>query len=190
MLRTGSRRFGSALAAAVALILIFTAPAFAYSLEGPRWSSQRSSGCCATFNLQYASAFYSGDRAGYDNARSAWNGSPANVLFNSGSSSITADDTNNSSVGWDGITNYHWSACGFLWLSKCFDYAHVLLNYSYTSHDSANTIKGIAAHELGHAIGLGHTNGCVLMTPYTSTRNSCGIYGPVSDDVNGVNSLY
>jgi predicted Zn-dependent protease len=64
------------------------------------------------------------------------------------------------------------------------------LNYHFTRSDSASTIKGIAAHELGHAIGLAHTSGCVLMTPYTSTRNSCGIYGPVSDDINGVNSLY
>lgn len=190
MLKNTRRRLLSALAVAVTSMLVFSAPALAYHLEGPRWSSQRSSGCCATFYVQYSSAFYSGDKAGFDNGRAAWNGSPANVLFYSGSSSITVDDTNNSSVGWDGITNWHWSSCGFLWQDECFDYAHVLLNYHFTQNDSASTIKGIAAHELGHAIGLAHTNGCVLMTPYTSTRNSCGIYTPTSDDVNGVNSLY
>jgi hypothetical protein len=190
MLKKARRRLLSALAAAVTLVLVLSAPAFAYHLEGPCWSNQRSSGCCATFYTQYASTFYSGDKAGFDNARSAWNGSSANVLFYSGSSPITVDDTDNASVSWDGITNHHWTACGFLWLSRCFDYAHVLLNYHFTKNDSASTTKGIAAHELGHAIGLDHTSGCVLMTPYTSTRNSCGIYGPVSDDINGVNSLY
>jgi hypothetical protein len=39
-------------------------------------------------------------------------------------------------------------------------------------------------------MGIGHASGCVLMTAYTSTRNSCGVYGPTTDDVNGINRLY
>ncbi len=43
-------------------------------------------GCCATIYVQYSSAFYSGDQAAYDNARSAWNSRPANLLLYKGSS--------------------------------------------------------------------------------------------------------
>lgn len=165
------------------LTFLAVSPASAYSLEGARWHGTPTSGCCATIHVQYSSAWYPGDSAAFDNARSAWNGSPANVLLDNHSGALTVDDTSDSSVGWDGITNYSYS-------SGSFNYAHVLLNYYYTSGYSSATKQGVAAHELGHAMGLGHTNGCVLMTPNTPTRNSCGIYGPTSDEVNGINSLY
>lgn len=176
------------IAAAIAVFTMLSAtPASAYKLLNIRWDGQPTSGCCATIYVQYAPAFYTGDRAAYDNARAAWNGSPANVWLNQGSSSLTVDDVYDSSVGWDGLASYSWYGCS---TGNCFSSVSVLLNYYYTRNYAASTTQGVAAHELGHAIGLDHENGCVLMNGYTSNRQSCGISGPVADDVNGVNALY
>jgi len=166
------------------LIIGIGSPAFAYSLEGGRWILQPYSGCCLQLNVQYASSMYTVERTGWDNGRQAWNSSSANALLYTGSSNLTVNDVYESTVSWDGLTNYNIDGSGY------FTYANAYLNYYYTSGDSSATIQGVAAHELGHALGLGHTGGCVLMTPDTNTRRSCGITGPVADDDNGINALY
>lgn len=174
----------------VAFSFVGQETASAYKLEGTGWDNTRPSGCCATIHVQYSSAFYGNDKAGFDNARSAWNNSAANILLPAASGALTVDDTADRSVGWDGITNYGTAFCGYNIFKSCFTYAHVLVNYYYTQNDPASVVQGIAAHELGHAVGIDHASGCVLMTAYTSTRRSCGVSGPVQDDINGVNSLY
>jgi predicted Zn-dependent protease len=167
-------------ALAAALALAVGAPAQAYNLTGAHWSSVSS----RPYQLVIV---YGGstNATAWTNAASNWTSTPTKVVFNQTTSnaSIQLSDQNNSSVSWDGLSS--WSpATGTL--SSAIGY----LNVYYTAGYSANTRKGVAAHELGHILGLAHTNGCVLMTPTTSTRNSCGIYTPASDDINGVNALY
>lgn len=185
------RRLGLKSLTAGSVMLLITAigmsPASAYVREGPRWENTPTSGCCANISVQYQPYMYAINSTGWDNGRWAWNAQPDNIYLNQGSGALTVDDSYSSTVGWDGITYYAWHSCS---TGTCFDYANAYLNYYYTSGYSADTIQGVAAHELGHAIGLDHAGGCVIMTAYTSTRNSCGVYVPTQDDLNGAIALY
>lgn len=180
---------------AVAFLVLFSLmlaenPASAYYLNGNRWAGTPTSGCCATLNVQYASTLQPSDSASFDNARNVWNGSSANVIFLRGSGALTVNDTNNSSVTWDGLTVMTTLPCTSPLTGRCFVYANVYLNYYFTSGYSASVSQGVAAHELGHAVGLDHNPNCVLMNGYTPSRILCGITSPTVDDINGVNSLY
>jgi hypothetical protein len=100
------------------------------------------------------------------------------------SSPWTVQDTYNSGVSWDGMTSLQ------VGLDLNFSAAATWMNSYYTGTYAQQVVNGVAAHEIGHALGLAHSNACVLMQPATILRTVCGVYGPVQDDKNGVNSLY
>lgn len=64
----------------------------------------------------------------------------------------------------------------------------VVLNWSLVSGYSAAKRQGVAAHELGHALGLAHngSSAAILMYPYDSRT----VTTPQSDDKAGVNAIY
>jgi hypothetical protein len=162
------------------LFLVFSGNALAYNLdEGARWYGTPGSGCCASINVQFNSFAKSYDRTGAQYGVSAWNASPANVVFNYASGALTIDDVNQCGVGWDGITYWGKNVFGY------FMYANIHLNYCLTQSESITQIQGDAAHELGHAIGLDHASGCVLM----EASGWCAVV-PKQDDINGANALY
>lgn len=173
-------------AIAVSTFALFSEQAAAFHTYGGRWGGQPGPGqCCAHVVVNVAQAQQPVNIDGWNNGRAAWNGSSALLYFDAGSSSLYAVDTNNSSTAWDGYTTLQPCA------SCTYTTAYAYLNYFYTSGYSAGQIQSVAAHELGHAAGLDHENGCVLMTGNTGDRwNNCGVNVPQQDDVNGMNSIY
>ncbi len=159
----------------------------AYVLEGLRWPGQPSSGCCANLTMEYTSVSKSYDSAGYFTGFISWNhayGSGVNVNVTSvASAAWTADDVYYSSVSWDGITIIANSG-------SYFTAVGMHLNWYYTQSYTQQVIGALAAHEIGHGLGLSDVNSCVLMQPSTPTRVACGVYGPMADDKNGVNAQY
>jgi hypothetical protein len=168
----------AAAALSATLMVVGTTQAFGYNLTGARWPNAN-----RTVTISVA---YSGTATGWNNGMSAWNATPTKALFTApggGTQTIVLGDANDSSVSWDGISNWNPGTGTIL-------NAQGRLNYAKTKNYSANTIKGVAAHELGHILGLAHHNGCYLMTDNTGTRDQCSVYTPQSDDQAGINALY
>jgi hypothetical protein len=131
----------------------------------------------------------------WDNGVSAWNASPALIYFNRQSSCCThiqLDALNTSYYSWDGLSQCYFNAWGYF--TQCNEYINL-----YDNGPAGPGIGGypvgkrqaVTAHELGHVLGLAHTNGCVLMQPDTAVLwDTCGINTPQADDVAGVNAMY
>jgi predicted Zn-dependent protease len=68
------------------------------------------------------------------------------------------------------------------------------LNAAKTQNLTRAQIQTVAAHELGHVLGLAHeTTTCALMNPNPDYMTFfCGgwVNTPQQDDVNGVNAMY
>lgn len=87
----------------------------------------------------------------------------------------------NSVDGAYGYTRYVYGS------SSNWEKAEIYLNTFYLQSTSYDKDIGVAAHEIGHSIGLKHVRGNFLMTPSSWGRT---VTSPQSDDVNGVNYIY
>jgi hypothetical protein len=168
------------------MLMLTTSRASAYNLEPARWNGQPSPGyCCADITVG-REATHSATQTAWSNGISAWNNSPAYIWFDQPSSyKVGLADIDDSANSYDGLTTYY-----YLPLFGYFSSMSAWLNFHWIKSYSVSKAQGVAAHELGHVAGLDHTSGCVLMTPYSSTRASCGVSTPQSDDIHGIAAIY
>lgn len=174
------------------LTLVIIHNAAAYVTTPARWPNQPYSGCCLSLDVAlFTSEPY--DSIGAQNGVNAWNyTAAANVYYNWVSNGADWDariqDNYWSSPRTPGRINIHYTDSDQTTIS----YEEIILNTYFTATYPSGKIQEVAAHELGHANGLGDLDsGCVLMNQDAYVVwDLCGINTPQPDDINGVNSKY
>jgi hypothetical protein len=124
--------------------------------NGYQWSSSY-----ITYYNDGSNSFYSGI---WNTAASRWNATN-NVYITKGTKyDFRAGNKNAGKTGWDGITEYWGTSTGY------FTKVRAWVNTYYTAQAKYTTsiVNGVATHEMGHSLGLGHNNSTSsVMFPYT-----------------------
>lgn len=93
------------------------------------------------------------------------------------------------SVGWDGLCEY-WLEYGndpLTTINQNWDYCKCKMNCSYQQYYTDTNRVKVAAHEMGHALGLGHSYPNTIMYYATTTDRSSTLS---DDDILGIQCLY
>ena len=119
------------------------------------------------------------------NAANSWKNSTDAKLTAASSSGYTVTKKYDGATGYDGMTQWQCNPSG---KSRT---AQTWVNGTYTDKYAEAKRRCVWAHEMGHALGLNHSSGNVLMNPVSTTiYNTLGTCAPQADDRNGVNHLY
>ena len=167
----------------LALLVVIAPPAGAYELMGGKYDDGSIDPISYRFfsvNSAYETAF--------KDAEAAWDATSAPGYFQEQSWSW---DPEINVI--DGSYQYEWPAAMWYTITGdgTWDGNEVQIDFNtrvmddYTAYEKKLT----AEHEIGHAYGLAHETGCVIMhgAEYYFT---CGGTFPKSDDVNGVDAIY
>ncbi len=174
------KRIISLILVLVTLVSYFSIPSFAYTVTGIRWPSK-------TIYYAFPSGLASVYKTAWKNALADWNKTNVTLILTSASlTDIYCKAEKHLNVAWDGICNSQYSG-------GVYSYAECILNSYYLNTVVANHKRSVAAHEIGHALGLGHQPSNAhssIMNESTVRYTVYGLYSPQIDDKNGVNAIY
>lgn len=128
----------------------------------------------------------------YSNAMSDWNGSVLNFSAGSANQGINMHHGNYGSNGYNGWTEMYKAdgtqlqSCNTCAPTASWDHSKVFMNHYYIGKSNFTNpqVKGLATHEIGHALGLAHSNMSQSIM-HTGWRSN-GIYYVQTDDRNGI----
>lgn len=172
------------LAAAASLLVLSAVPALAFVNTGHKQPD--------TTVTYWMYTGVAADQTAYLNGKSTWNTATVIAFVSSGhvdTEEVGLTSVNNNGVQWDGLTTTFFNGNGII------TYATVRLNDFYTNGYTAGKRQSVAAHELGHTLGLGDVSGgAELMNGKTCGTSSrwCSFFinAPETDDINGINAIY
>lgn len=177
-------------------LLTMNLGAFAFTLQGVSWPNSNAHYNLLSSNSTFDSAFIE--------AMNKWNGQ-SNFDFSFSASGY--DDpcgsnpdgtnshrfsTNNCGDGWNSST----LAITTTWFTNSGDIIDTDIvfnsgNFSWSVYDgpigASIDFRRVAVHELGHALGLGHSSSSAAIMQPTVTNT---IIDPQADDINGMRSIY
>lgn len=174
----------------VAVILATTSltPTSAYTLSGYKWSSP-------VVNYTIDSYFPGNNNVGasysdsVNQTRYWWNSKTEVYLYSSSSSAAEVRAYDYGYQSWDGQTSTTYNSS-----TKTIINSIVRMNRYYTDNYEQLHMNLVMAHEFGHLIGLGHSYFYSMMyyaDVWNSYQHNSDLqYGPVNDDITGVNLIY
>ena len=161
------------------VIAIPAAPAFAYTTTGCKWN---------TGSLRIDYRYVNGNfRTAINQAKNTYNASTDVSLSTVDVSgpSFTAQNNNYGATGYEAQAT--WS-CFF----GATNAAQIRVNQYYLSGiEPITRLKVVWAHEIGHALGLGHVTPVArVMYSSASAAYNNGVTGLTFDEIYGINALY